>query len=138
MKIEVFNELDIQKFKTDKEHIVISIQGPNFDFVKLPEQKSRLDWIGLTFYDLDRDTGQFPYDRFIFTKSQADLILQFVDKWKDRINLILINCVAGISRSAGVAAALSKIINGEDSYFFKHYLPNSKVYSTILNTYYTK
>lgn len=58
MKILVFSELEIQRFKTDEKHIVISIQDPNYDFVKLPEQNSRLDWIGFKFYDLDKDIGK--------------------------------------------------------------------------------
>ena len=135
MEIKVFGELTVQKFKTEKKHIVISIQDPNFEFVKLPEQKSRLDYLGLIFYDLDKDTGQFPYDRFLFKESQANSILQFVDKWKDKVDLIVINCVAGVSRSMGVGGALGKILNDDDTYFFKQGIPNMLVYRTILNRY---
>ena len=42
------------------------------------------------------------------------------------------HCEAGISRSAGAVAALSKVINGDDSYFFKMFLPNRLVYRLIL------
>jgi len=136
MKIKVFSELEIQRFKTDEKHIVISVQDPNYDFVRLPEQKSRLGLIGLWFYDLDKDTGQFPYDRFLFTKNHALTILNFVNEWKDKVDLICVNCVAGISRSAGIAGALSKILNGNDDYYFKHYCPNMLVYRIILNEYY--
>lgn len=135
MKIKVFNERDIQKFKTDEKHIVISVQEPNYDFVKLPEQKSRLDWLGFNFFDLDKDTGVFPYSKFVFTSKQAKEIVDFVEKWKNKVDLILINCVAGISRSTGIAGALSKILNGDDTYYFKKYLPNMLVYRKILEEY---
>lgn len=135
MKIKVFNEKDIQNYKTDEKYIVISIQDPNYDFVKLPEQKSRLDWIGFKFYDLDKDTGVFPYSKFVFTNKQAKEIVCFVEKWKNKVDLILVNCVAGISRSAGIAGALSKILNKDDTYYFKKYLPNMLVYRKILEEY---
>jgi len=135
MKIKIFSELEIQRFKTDENHVVISIQDPNYDFVKLPEQNSRLDWIGFKFYDLDRDCECFPYSRFLFEQENAISILNFVNKWKDKINLILINCVAGVSRSMAIGAALGKILNNDDSYFFKEGIPNMRVYRKILEEY---
>lgn len=71
-------------------------------------------------------------DLTIFNKKDADTILLFVESLKQYSNLIIVNCEAGISRSAGVAAALSKIYNGHDSFFFKNFLPNMLVYRTIL------
>lgn len=136
MEIKVFSEIDIQKFKTDKNHIVISIQDPNDDFVTLPDQESRKGWLGLHFYDMDKDTGQFPYSRFLFTTNHAKTILKFVEEYKNEVELICVNCVVGVSRSAGVAGALSRILNGDDTYFFKHYIPNSLVYSTILKEHF--
>lgn len=46
----------------------------------------------------------------------------------------IVHCEAGQSRSAGVAAALSKWINGEDWDYFLNpkYTPNSYCYQTIL------
>lgn len=136
MQIKVFGELDIQNFITNEKHIVISIQDPNFDFVRLPESKTRLDCMRMYFYDLDRDVAEFPYSRFIFNTKQARQIIDYVMFYKDKVDLICVNCVAGISRSAAVAGALSKILNNDDSYFFKHYIPNRLVYSTILKEFY--
>jgi len=132
MEIKVFSEREIQDFKTDKKHIVISVQDPKYDFVKLPDQDSRIGWIGLNFFDLDQKLG----DYIIFSQADAKSILTFVEAYKDKVDLICVNCVAGISRSAGIAGALSKIYNKDDSYFFKHYLPNNLVYSTILGEFY--
>ena len=42
------------------------------------------------------------------------------------------NCEAGISRSAGIAAALSKIIDKVDTIFFKNFIPNRHIYRTIM------
>jgi len=138
MKIKVFNELEIQEFKTYEKHIVISIQDPNRKFVVLPANPNRIDWVGLRFFDLDKDTGVFPYSQFIFNSVRANIILDVVKKNTDKINLICVNCVAGISRSAGVAGALSKILNGTDDFYFKNYIPNKLVYSILLKEYYDK
>jgi len=138
MEIKVFNEDQIKRLKTNKKHIVISIQDPSCEYVKLPNNKSREGWLRLKFYDFDQITGQKNYDKYLFQRNHAKSILNFTLWHKNEIDMICINCVAGISRSAGIAAALSKILNGDDSYFFKRYCPNMLVYSLILQTHYEK
>lgn len=136
MKIKAFSEAAIKYFVTNKKHIVISIQNPNCDFVQLPAQESRLDWLGIHCYDRDEEQEESSYNRFLFEDHHARQILNFVEVWKHDIDLIVINCVMGESRSTGVAAALSKILNNDDMYFFKNYTPNMRVYRKILEAYY--
>jgi predicted protein tyrosine phosphatase len=136
MKIKVFSENEIRHFKTEEKHVVVSFQDPNYDFVKLPEQASRLAWIGFHCYDLDDDCGQLPYSKFLFEREHAKELLTFINTWKDKVDLIVVQCCAGISRSTAAAAALSKIINNEDSFYFKYYCPNRRIYRSILKEYY--
>ena len=142
MKILVFNEESIQKAITTEKHIVVSVQDPECDFIKLPNLKSRIGWLGLKFHDVDeisfKDLNNACKEMKLipFTPYHAKSILNFVTEWKDKVDYIYINCVAGISRSAGIAGALSKILNGNDDYYFKHYIPNRYVYRTILEEYY--
>lgn len=77
-------------------------------------------------------------DLRLFGKEDAENILNFVEKYKNKIELIAVNCEAGISRSAGISAALSVILNGRgsDMYYFANYCPNMLVYRKILDTYY--
>lgn len=77
-------------------------------------------------------------DLRLFGKEDALKILNFVKLYKDKIDLIAVNCEAGISRSAGISAALSAILNGagSDQYYFSNYCPNMLVYRKILDTYY--
>ena len=139
MKIEVFSEEMIQTFKTDEEHIVISVRSPQSTSVLLPLQKSRIDTLFLEFHDVDESCVNINSEYFqFFNSNQAEEILNFINIYKDRVNLIAVNCEAGISRSAGISAALAIILNGigSDAYYFKNYIPNMYVYRKILETHF--
>jgi len=73
----------------------------------------------------------------LFKPQQAKQILELIEKHKDKLELIVCQCEGGISRSSGTAGALSKILNGDDTVFFKApYSPNRLVYRIILSVYY--
>ena len=64
---------------------------------------------------------------------QAKLIAMFAKNcFKGNIEELYVNCAAGISRSAGVAAAISKFYTGDDNKFYKAYVPNRYVYMRVL------
>jgi len=113
-------------------HILIIIKTPGQEDYKPMDNKNRLAVMTLIFHDADVADGGI---HNAFNESHAERILGFVEKWKDKIGEIVINCTAGFSRSPGVAAALSKIINGDDEEYFRKYSPNMLVYITILKTY---
>ena len=58
------------------------------------------------------------------TRGQAIDILDFVEKWKDKVNEIHIACYGGVSRSAGVAAGLAMVFGWEDNHIYKYHIPN--------------
>ena len=63
----------------------------------------------------------------------ATQIVNFVNKYKDSIDLILVHCEAGISRSSGCAVALDLWLNKQDTISGDpRYFPNSHVKSSIL------
>jgi predicted protein tyrosine phosphatase len=162
MEIKVLSRKAFEEFTSDKKYIVISITDPNSEPVE--SQKGYLTMLSLEFHDVDHrikkqkdcklcdGTGKskmFPdvndghcyactdkIDIILFDENMAQQILDFVTCFKDKVDMIVVHCEAGISRSAGVAGALSKILNGDDKYYFDHYLPNMLVYRTILNTYF--
>lgn len=136
MKILVFSEEEMKKFKTEERYAVISVQDPSYDFIDLDYGYKMQGLLQLKFYDLDAPTGQENYDKYLFTVEDARKIIRFVDCVKNRTDVLCVNCVAGISRSAGIAGAISKIYNGADEFYFNHYCPNRFVYRTILDTYY--
>ena len=130
-------------------HIIISITDPDQELADLCYNPFCVRILRLQFYDIDidrlkrntkySDSWLEPYEGGLFTETQAEQIIDFVETYKDKIEFILIHCEIGISRSAGVAAALSKIYLGEDSSYFKRsfrFVPNMLVYRSILNVAY--
>ena len=136
MKIKVLSREGFEKFESNEPFIVISITDPKSERVKV--DNLFMDILHLQFYDLDKDTGTFPYSRFILTENQAQQILDFVNYYKSKVNLLVVHCEVGISRSAGVAGSLSLILNGTDQYYFDNYIHNMFVYRKILNNYMKK
>ena len=63
----------------------------------------------------------------------AKEVWAIVDKYKKDVDLIVINCEAGVSRSAGVGAAISKVLNGDDKDFFRYFCPNIFIYRKVIN-----
>ena len=65
---------------------------------------------------------------------QARKIAKFVMRYKDSVEQIIVHCDAGISRSAGVAGAIAKYLNGNDDDFFVRgpYTPNMTCYHKVL------
>lgn len=125
-------------------HVTVSIIEPREEPLKFAENKARLAILSINFYDLDynperwgeKETKEIveQYGHGIFTPDQAKQIVDFIEVWKAKVEMIVVHCSAGVSRSAGVAGAISLILNGRDEMFFKgRYIPNRFVYRTILN-----
>lgn len=116
----------------EKEPIAcIAIKGLNDD----PIQRSFYPYLtlSLTFDDVDKEDGvkgEFP-----ITEPQARTIARFVKSLPDTINSLIVHCEAGMSRSAGVAAAIMKWMFNDDSPIFDQpsYRPNMMCYRKVLN-----
>lgn len=120
----------LRKFYDIGSYVMISITDPESSLAKVDAVQDCVDILRLQFHDVDRDMNN-PVIK-MFQPSQAKEILQFVSKWSDSVGLFVVHCEAGISRSAGVAAALTKCCGDNDSEFFQRFHPNRYVYSMIL------
>lgn len=134
----VFNEENACKYvdADNKKYAVISILSN--EEADLSEDDNRIGLLRLKFHDIDA----FSYSNLkdhpnikIFSKKQAIEILNFYDCYKDKVDYFVVHCEAGISRSAGVAAALCYIKCGRDDYYFTSHIPNRYVYRTIINQF---
>ena len=74
------------------------------------------------------------------TEIDALKIVSFVAEVATNQDMLIVHCEAGVSRSAGVAAAIMKAVNGDDWEVFNNhrYIPNMTCYRTVLNAFHSK
>ncbi|NLI01352.1 MAG: hypothetical protein GX446_17890 [Chthonomonadales bacterium] len=108
-------------------HIVISITDPGTREAALADSPLRMGVLRLQFWDASE------HDNYADVPSEehAAAIVDFVRRHLSDADLIVTQCEAGISRSSGVAAALSRWLNGHDEEFFQRYIPNRLIYRLI-------
>lgn len=111
--------------------ILISIVSPEMPDADIKHPEMYKGILRLKFHDLEYPIKGYEKCK-LFSKDDAIQILDFVNNYADEIKLIVVHCEAGVSRSAGVAAALSLILNYDCGYFHKYFHPNTLVKSTIL------
>lgn len=86
----------------------------------------------LHFPDAETASEQFP-EAALFAPRHARAIWDFVLGHRE-VDRIVVHCDAGVSRSPAVAAALARVLEGDDAeYFAGRYRPNMRVYRMILD-----
>ena len=92
----------------------------------------------LAFHDSDPNNKHNPHiatEEQLFGEKRANLIIDFVAEIKDKVDMLVVHCEAGVSRSPAIAAVLAKIHFGDDKAFFKApFTPNMHVYRVMLDT----
>ena len=70
------------------------------------------------------------------TTDDADDVADFCLKWWGNVSLLIVQCEGGISRSAGVAAAIAKHFRENDTIYFDNtnYYPNRYCYRLVLDS----
>ena len=91
-----------------------------------------IDVLSLRFNDVESNEPNH------MMRADAEAIIAFVNKYINDVSQIIVHCGAGVSRSAGVAAALMLIINNDDSPIFDNpkFCPNRCCYRTTLNAFF--
>ena len=87
------------------------------------------------FHDIDDDYVTDKETYYAMDQEQANKISDFVKRWWNDVETLIVQCDAGISRSAGVAAAISKWATNDDREYFNSgkYVPNRNCYRLTLN-----
>ena len=112
-------------------HLWISIFGTGDTAVELSPNPNRVGELYQKFDDITHELYPF----LLMSEAQASEIVGFVEKHRDKVSLIVCQCEAGISRSAGMALALSLWLNeGDDQGIASKwcYVPNCHVKRMIL------
>lgn len=121
MKIITLSANEAAIITFPKKYAHISIQDPGVMDWPLSQDHNRLATLRLSFWDCR--TGDDPerirqYGMVLPEKSNLEKLIPFVDNWKDHVDLFVINCAAGISRSTGVAVGLCSYLGVEEQPFY--------------------
>jgi predicted protein tyrosine phosphatase len=114
-------------------HIVISITNFKSEPADIPDNENCRGILRLSFPDRDVPPKDGPND--LFSEDDARKVWKFVLDNMD-VQMIVVHCTMGASRSPGMAAAISKVFLGDDEEFFKKYAPNRHVFRTMLDVWY--
>ena len=134
MKYKVMNREAASRYSSqiDIPTIIISITDPNSLDNTFANNTNIIDVLRLKFFDVDFDEPGH------IEKEDAEKIIEFINKYINKIDQIIVHCEGGVSRSSGVCAAIMKIIDGNDWAIFNNskYVPNRACYHTILTSYF--
>jgi predicted protein tyrosine phosphatase len=127
---QVFGRASVGEIDPGVPHILVSITDPDAPEATLAPSESRLAVLRLQFWDTDDPDTNLNGG---MTEEQGQQVVAFVAEHRPHIRRIVCQCEAGVSRSAGVAAGLSKWLNDNDDPFYSYFVPNFLCRRRILN-----
>lgn len=116
----------------DGSKIIISIGDPFEEKANFKRNNISIKSVlYLSFYDIDEKTKSIFGGYDSMSPIDAALIRDFVLKWENFVDEIWVQCEMGISRSAGIAAAISEHfeLDSTDIMNNKKYIPNMLCYN---------
>ena len=114
-------------------YVVISITDPGTTPARIPQTAGLRDVLRLQFHDAVPVTiFKMPPDIVLMNEDHTNSIWQFALNWRDKVETIVVHCEQGMSRSPAVAAALCRLLDGDDRRFFKEYVPNRYIYDLLV------
>lgn len=103
-------KLSYTEFEGDK--VIISINDPFNEPAHFNKNNNSIkEILYLSFYDISEETKDIFGGYESMSPDEANKIAHFVNKWKDNIGTIWVNCEVGVSRSAGIAMAIMEHLN---------------------------
>ncbi len=117
-------------------YVVISIHDTNRPRASVKRQDGLRDVLFLAFNDAEPSAGvALSGEVQSMTAAQADQIRNFVRKHEHEVDLIVVHCHSGVSRSPAVAAAISDALHLDSRKFWQLYTPNRYVYHTVADAF---
>lgn len=140
MIVTVHSRQQFESLKApDVPHVVVSINNPELDLpAKFDSNNMTLGRVNLYFWDLDEVPPgvEDPDNWKLFLREEADAVVDMLRKQGD-CRHVIVHCSAGKSRSAGMAAAIMKCLNDDDTLIFndRRYMPNMRVYRMMIDAW---
>lgn len=114
-------------------YVIISITDPGKRPARIPRATGFWDILRLQFHDAVPVTGfTLPSEIVLMNEDHAKATWQFVQRWCNEVETIVVHCEQGISRSPAVAAAICKVLGDENVRFFGEYMPNRYIYNLLV------
>lgn len=107
---------------------IISISDSPDNYPKIPTNIDSHGVLQLCFDDIEVDLNLPEKQHIIYTPKLAKKVAAFVLTQWSKVKTIIFQCEMGVSRSAGIAAAVARHFGLGDLQFFRDYLPNRLVY----------
>ncbi len=120
----------------DDAKIIISIRDPNKVKPEFNINNSSIkDILYLSFHDISEETKSIFGGYESMSPIDAILIRDFVLKWQGEIDTIWVQCEMGMSRSAGIAAAIMEYFDIDSKKILEsnQYYPNKLCYDLTKN-----
>lgn len=115
-------------------YVVITIADPGMSRAAVKNQPGLLDVLSLHFHDAEPWLGNPPNIRLMDEQDARD-IRDFVMQWKDQADALVLNCVAGMSRSPAVAIGICQAMGWDCRHIIEDSQPNAYVLDLVLETF---
>jgi predicted protein tyrosine phosphatase len=117
-----------------QDFLLISITTPGLDFVPLPSSRRCRGVLRLSFHDISKKIK----GRVSFKRKHARAIKRFLARYD--APLLISQCDYGVSRSAGVAAAVASVHGLDHEWYFnqRELVPNLFVFERLLKAYHVR
>ena len=136
LSIQVLDRDGVRAIRHSQPYCVISITDPEKRHASLKEDPNRTGTLLLKCNDVAESSARIKsvaQSLGAFSDAMANEVTQFVrERMTAGTRLFVINCEAGVSRSAGIASALSWHFNHDESFFIVHYKPNQWIRKQLL------
>lgn len=130
----VLGREEIKSFEPSVKSILISVTDPENSQAELIESKNFVGILRLNFHDIGK-TKTFENETnndISMSIEDAKKIWNFVSENLSKAELIICQCEQGVSRSSAIAAAISRVLQNEDEYFFEHFWVNRYIYNLLI------
>lgn len=135
LKLQVLDRSLARTVTHPEPYAVISIGEPQIKPALLADSPHCRAILRLHFSDVASDLPRLRFVTHVapFTLDMARQIADFTrEQIQNGVRLLVVHCEAGMSRSAGVATALSQFYNHDETHFLVHYRPNAHVRRLLL------
>lgn len=128
---------DAEKFTHGAPYAVISITDPGTDPVKFMPDTNRVDVLRLACHDIDYlppELDPVKLQLVLYDEVEAARVAHFVEQHLGFVDLFLVTCEVGLSRSAGVAAAIAMRVLSR-TFKPRKGLPNRRFYNQTMRAW---